>query len=134
MPASPESQKRFGMLHERLLSDRRAPLGDFERLVVGSKELSVSRSKFADSERLTRLPPGRPLKLLKLESIVEDEGEEGTLRACVALSQPETDSWRETYHSRIICGRFCSMAALTSRKQLRSPIVSTPKNKCQLNF
>ena len=78
------------------------PLGAFETLVAGGAGLDVTRSAQAESERIGRLPPGRALKLLRLDTPTED----GTLRGCIELElgdrEPKEngETWREVWPSQ----------------------------------
>lgn len=85
--------------HDRLIKESLIkPLDDFDRLVVGSKVLNVSRGPNPESERVAQLRPGRPIKLLKLETVSEEGKPDGTVRAFIALSDRDRrESWRDIY-------------------------------------
>lgn len=74
------------------------PPGAFDSFVVGTAALDVSRTSDQSSVKIGRLPPGRTLKLSKIEQPTED----GIIRACVRLEledlEPKDSStWRDLW-------------------------------------
>ena len=75
-----------------------APPGAFDSFVVGANALDVSRTPDPSSVRIARLPPGRTLKLGKVEPPTEG----GTIRALVRLELEDLESkqsstWRSLW-------------------------------------
>ena len=97
-PSAPKSSRPTSErpAHDKLMrAGVVKPLGDFDRLISSSKRLEISKGQSTDSERIGRLRPNKPLKLVKLAEVKESG--ETTLRACVELDKKETDSWRDIY-------------------------------------
>ena len=74
------------------------PPGAMESLVVGSRPLDVTRAPAFDSGRIGRLPPGRALKLDRIEPMTSS----GVLRARVRLELEDLEpkdlsTWRELW-------------------------------------
>ena len=73
------------------------PPGAFDSFVVGSSALDVSRTPDLSSVRIGRLPPGRTLKIDKIEPPTED----GLIRARVRLDledlKEDSSTWRELW-------------------------------------